>query len=85
LINLLRTFTFAPMRRKKKEAMRALELYIKTSVFFLILLTIAFQQEAQELSNNITHISHPELKLIAGFKSFITAFNNIVSYFKGVY
>ncbi|MGF7038572.1 hypothetical protein M2273_001813 [Mucilaginibacter lappiensis] len=62
-----------------------LELPIKTSIFFLILFVLVFQQEARGLSSTIINPFHPELKLISDFKSFITLFNSIVSYFKGVY
>lgn len=84
--------TFAVMRKNKrkqvkntKKALKILELPIKTAIFFLILFVLIFQQENRELAGALPESYHFELRFISDIKSFVTLFNNIVSYLKGVY
>lgn len=73
-----------PAKRKKKPLI-ILELPIKTAIFFLILFIMVFQQETRELVDMVPNAHHIDLKLFTNFKSFVTLFNNIVLYFKGIY
>nr|MBB6149546.1 hypothetical protein [Mucilaginibacter sp. SP1R1] len=72
------------MRRNKKKSRITLEVNVKILAFFLILLFIVLQQETNSLSNTLSQTYHPEVKLISNLKSFVTLFNNIMSYFKVV-